>query len=238
MRSPATANSATRGRQRAGTATAPPTAHLGPRCGDGTHQRRGVRRRREQRHHQRLCTPTASGMRRRRRPPAASNATTAPPTTPAATASARADCTLGPRCGDGIKNGHRSMRRRQERRHLRHLCPGCTLAPRCGDGTLQRPPARRATTARSNETRPTGRVSCTDTLQARPPTVATIGRRRFGEVATTASTAGSRARARPTARAAVPLPVLRRRRNATGEQCDDGPAKTAPPSSACDAHCQ
>ena len=121
-----------------------------------------LRRRRRQ---QTARNATTARQQRHRRAapawrPASASAATAPPTRASSATTARANntggygkcsmmCQLGPRCGDGIRQRPRRMRRRQERRQLRHLRPDVQAgAALRGHASCRAPRARSATRAR------------------------------------------------------------------------------------------
>jgi hypothetical protein len=110
----------------------------------------------------------------------------------------------GPRCGDGIRSRQRGLRRRQERRQLRHLQPMCVLAPRCGDGVIQSRTAR-VRQRPMNMSKPYGKNLCDLRCQIAPY----CGDKQVDspqEKCDDGMNTGQPGSCKPTARTYVPLP--------------------------------
>jgi fibro-slime domain-containing protein len=138
-----------------------------------------------------------------------------------------ANCTLGPRCGDGVKNGTEACDDGKNDGTYGTCAPGCVLGPLCGDMVVQTGAGEVCDNGSMNQPVASayGKGVCTVVCKPAPYCASSPSTR--ARAATTASTAACPARARPTARC-----TCRSRRAATAPFRRPSNATTAAPTTA------
>jgi hypothetical protein len=144
-------------------------------------------------------------------------------------------CTLGPTCGDGIKNGPELCDDGKNDGTYGTCAPGCVLAPYCGDGAING--SEVCDQGALNSTLAYGLGLCTNRCTPAPYCGDKAVDAEFGEVCDDGVNSGSAGSCTPDCKASVPLLTCGDGIIVAPEQCDDG-ALNGMPLSVCDANCR
>ena len=147
-----------------------------------------------------------------------------------------ANCTLGPYCGDGIKQGLEECDDGKNDGSYGTCMPGCTLAGYCGDGVLQNPPEA-CDDGASNSALAYGVGLCTNLCQPAPYCGDKQVQGQFGERCDDGKNTGEPGSCMVGCVGWVPLITCGNGTVDPGEQCDDGAANGSD-GSPCDVNCR
>jgi len=146
------------------------------------------------------------------------------------------DCTLGPRCGDGIKNGTEQCDDGKNDGTHGTCNPNCTLAGYCGDGTVQNPPET-CDQGAANSANAYGMNLCTNRCLPAPYCGDKQVEGQFGETCDDGVNSGKPGSCTTDCKSAVPLSTCGNGKIDPPEQCDDG-AANGTAGDKCDANCR
>ncbi len=146
-----------------------------------------------------------------------------------------ADCTLGPYCGDGFRQGSEQCDDGKNDGSYGTCMPGCVLAGYCGDGTLQNPPEQ-CDDGSLNSSLAYGVGLCTNQCQPAPYCGDKSVDSQFGEKCDDGANTGAAGSCKPDCSGWVTLTSCGNGRIDSGEQCDDGSGNGSS-NSLCDTHC-
>ncbi|MBN1605777.1 MAG: DUF4215 domain-containing protein [Polyangiaceae bacterium] len=152
----------------------------------------------------------------------------------------RSDCTLGPYCGDGVKNGTEQCDDGKNDGSYGTCAPGCKLAPYCGDGDVDSDAGETCDDGEDNGSVDYGDEDACSTRCLPPPYcgdgVVDVA---FGEVCDDGDDNGNEpGQCKPDCSGYNKPPITcGNGKLDAGEQCDDG-ADNGTKSSPCDVRCQ
>jgi fibro-slime domain-containing protein len=146
------------------------------------------------------------------------------------------DCTLGPRCGDGVKTGTEACDDGKNDGSYGTCAPGCVLAGYCGDGTLQNPPET-CDLGTQNSAAAYGKSLCTNRCTLAPFCGDKAVDGASGEGCDDGVNSGAAGSCTKDCKNYVPLTSCGDGTIQAPEQCDKG-AANGTLASGCDAHCR
>lgn len=147
-----------------------------------------------------------------------------------------ANCTLGPYCGDGFKQGSEQCDDGKNDGSYGTCSPGCVLAGYCGDGTLQNPPEA-CDRGANNSALAYGSGLCTNQCKPAPYCGDKSVDSQFGEKCDDGQNTGAPGSCMPDCSGWVPLNTCGNGRLDAGEQCDEG-SNNGSVLSGCDGNCR
>ncbi len=145
------------------------------------------------------------------------------------------DCSLGQRCGDGIKNGTELCDDGKNDGSYGTCMPGCTLAAYCGDGMLQMPPEI-CDQGAANSATAYGPTLCTNQCTPAPYCGNKAVEGQFGEQCDDGMNTGLAGSCTTDCKAFVTVVTCGNGQIDAPEKCDDG-AANGTVGDKCDSHC-
>ncbi len=146
------------------------------------------------------------------------------------------DCTIGPFCNDGIKNGPEQCDDGKNDGSYGTCAPGCVFANYCGDGILTNPPET-CDNGAANSASAYGKTACTNRCTPAPYCGDKAVESLFGEKCDDGVNSGQPGSCSADCKSFIPLSTCGNGVINSPEQCDDG-ASNGTATDKCDAHCR
>jgi hypothetical protein len=147
------------------------------------------------------------------------------------------DCTLGPRCGDGFKNGTEACDDGKNDGSYGTCSPGCVAPPRCADGVVQSTAGEVCDQGAQNDAAAYGMGKCLKSCRPAPYCGDKSVDVAKGEVCDDGVNSGMPGSCTADCKGYVPLPSCGDGTTQPPEQCDDG-ANNGQVASTCYTHCR
>jgi fibro-slime domain-containing protein len=148
----------------------------------------------------------------------------------------KADCTVGPFCGDGFQDPGEDCDDGKNDGTYGTCAPGCKTANYCGDGIVTNPPET-CDNGADNSSTAYGKLECTNRCLPAPYCGDKAVQAAFGEKCDDGVNSGLPGSCLPDCSGYVPLASCGNGTLDKGEQCDDGTAN-GQPTDKCDSHCR
>jgi fibro-slime domain-containing protein len=149
-----------------------------------------------------------------------------------------ANCTLGPHCGDGIKNGTEACDDGKNDGSYGACAPGCVLGPRCGDMIVQTGAGEVCDAGGMNQPLATAYGKGVCTVLCKPAPYCGDKSVDAGEGCDDGVNSGLPGSCTTDCKMYVPVPSCGDGTIQAPEQCDDGSAVNGTTASKCDIHCK
>jgi fibro-slime domain-containing protein len=148
------------------------------------------------------------------------------------------DCTLGPRCGDGIKQAPETCDDGKNDGSYGTCKSDCTFAGYCGDKVVQNPPEACDLGSAANSASSYGKDLCTNRCTPAPYCGDKSVDGAAGELCDDGVNSGKAGSCTTDCKGFVPLNSCGDGKIQAPEKCDDGKDKNGTAASTCDAHCR
>ncbi|RYE92753.1 MAG: DUF4215 domain-containing protein, partial [Myxococcales bacterium] len=149
----------------------------------------------------------------------------------------KANCSLAPRCGDGIKQANEACDDGKNDGSYGTCAPGCQLGPRCGDGVEQSTAGEECDAGAQNASSPYGAGLCTTSCKDAPYCGDKSVDGAKGEQCDDGKNTGLPGSCATDCSKSIPLASCGNGKIESPEKCDDG-ANNGKATSACDSQCR